>query len=172
MKTRGVIFFLTLLMSMVGIRTKAHDIAVANSDGVPIYYTLTNNRTELAVSYGGSNYISYSNEYSGNVVIPESVTYNGKTYSVTSIGYEAFRSCSGLTSVTIPNSVTSIGNFAFYSCSSLTSIIIPYSVTSIGEGAFIYTGIYTNSPYGVFYVDKWVCGYKGGKPSGVLMLEY
>ena len=54
------------------------------------------------------------NYYSGNVVIPESVTYKGKTYSVTSIGSYAFYGCSGLTSVTIPNSVTSIGEYAFY----------------------------------------------------------
>ena len=54
--------------------------------------------------------------------------------SVTSIGYCAFDGCSGLTSVTIPNSVTSIGGFAFADCSGLTSIEIPNSVTSIGDG--------------------------------------
>ena len=52
------------------------------------------------------------------------------------IAGDAFSGCSGLTSVTIPNSVTSIGNNAFSSCSSLTSIAIPNSVTSIGGGAF------------------------------------
>ena len=56
--------------------------------------------------------------------------------SVTSIGYEAFRGCSGLTSVTIPESVTSIGEGAFRLCSGLTSVTIPESVTSIGDGAF------------------------------------
>ena len=48
----------------------------------------------------------------------------------------AFARCSGLTSVTIPNSVTSIGKHAFYECSSLTSVEIPNSVTSIGDNAF------------------------------------
>ncbi len=56
--------------------------------------------------------------------------------SVTSIGYSAFGYCSGLTSLTIPNSVTSIGEFAFYGCSSLASLTIPNSVTNIGGEAF------------------------------------
>ena len=53
-----------------------------------------------------------------------------------SIGNSAFRGCSGLTSITIPDSVTSIGNSAFSGCSGLTSITIPNGVTSIGEDAF------------------------------------
>ena len=75
-------------------------------------------------------------KYSGDIVIPEKVTYAGIEYSVTSIGQSAFDYCSGLTSVTIPNSVTSIGNYAFSGCSGLTSVTIPNSVTSIGSHAF------------------------------------
>ena len=56
--------------------------------------------------------------------------------SVTSIGGYAFSNCSGLTSVTIPNSVTSIGGYAFSNCSGLTSVTIGNSVTSIGSSAF------------------------------------
>ncbi len=74
--------------------------------------------------------------YSGGVIIPETIAFDGTTYSVTSIGDGAFANHSGLTSVTIPNSVTSIGNYAFFNCSGLTSVTIPNSVTSIGDSAF------------------------------------
>ena len=66
----------------------------------------------------------YNSDYSGEVVIPESVAYNGKTYSVTSIGDRAFYGCSDLTSITIPGSVTFIGEEAFFDCSSIKSVYI------------------------------------------------
>ena len=68
--------------------------------------------------------------------IPETVTYNETTYSVTSIEEWAFYNCSNLTSVTIANSVISIGNDAFYNCRSLTYISIGNSLTYIGYDAF------------------------------------
>lgn len=89
----------------------AHDFEVNG-----IYYYINSDGTSVSVTYKGNYYDSYSNEYSGAVTIPAKVTYSGKTYSVTSIGYAAFASCSGLKSVEIPNSITSIGNYAFYEC--------------------------------------------------------
>ena len=78
----------------------------------------------------------------GNLVIPDTINHMGNTFKVVSVGNEAFRNCSSLTSVTIPNSVTSIGDYAFSHCSSLTSVTIPNSVTSIGNSAFCYcTGL-------------------------------
>ena len=75
-------------------------------------------------------------EYSGDIVIPDSVTYDGIVCRVTSIGWGAFLECRDLTSVDIPETVLSIGDYAFSGCVGLSSIEIPNSVTSIGEYAF------------------------------------
>ena len=74
---------------------------------------------------------------SGDVVIPEEVTFMGTTYQITRIGDDAFYSCVGMLSVEIPNTVTTIGNNAFGECQYLASVTIPSSVTSIGDYAFI-----------------------------------
>ena len=100
------------------------------------WYDINSDDLTAKVTYRGSSYDLYTNEYSGIVVIPSTIYFNGNTYNVTSIGESAFRGCKGLTSVTIPNSVTSIENYAFYDCSGLTSVLIPNSVTSIGSSAF------------------------------------
>ncbi len=105
--------------------SRAHDFEVGG-----IFYNVKDAETLTAeVTYGEI-------EYSGDVVIPSTVYYDGKTYSVTSIGNWAFNGCSGLTSITIGSGVTSIGNYAFYGCSGLTSVTIGSGVTSIGEWAF------------------------------------
>ena len=136
---------LSLLVMLLPLMANAQAVEI---DG--IYYDLFAKQAEVTFC---------SNGYTGNVVIPSSVVFYDVTYTVTSIGNEAFNNCyclnsvtipnsvksigdnafdycSGLTSITIPNSVTSIGRHAFWGCSGLTSITIPNSVTSIGLGAF------------------------------------
>ena len=99
-----------------------------------IFYDLysSSQTAEVRSVPGGST----NDNYKGAYVIPSSVTYEGVQYSVTSIKYNTFYKCDGLTSVTIPNSVTSIGNYAFENCSGLTSVTIGNGVTSIGYSAF------------------------------------
>ena len=122
------------IMLSVALPSLAYDFEV---DG--IYYSITDATAKtVEVTYRGSSYDSYTNEYSGSVIIPSSVTYSGTTYFVTSIGEYAFKSCTGLTSVTIPNSVTTIGSSAFSLCTGLTEVTIGNSVTEIGDYAFCY----------------------------------
>ena len=136
-------FFASLMLLAVSALSWAYDFEV-----VGIYYDITDGNN-VAVTHKG-----LYDSYSGAVVIPSSVEYNGQNYSVTSIGDYAFRNCSKLTSITIPNSVTSIGYDAFGSCSGLTYIIIPNSVTSIGydafEGCSGLTSIYVGSNNSVY----------------------
>ena len=76
------------------------------------------------------------NDYSGEIVIPETVTYNNITYKVTSLGESCFKGCSNLTSINLPSSITSLGKGCFSGCSSLTSINLPSSITSLGDWCF------------------------------------
>ncbi len=96
-----------------------------------IYYQITGNTT-VEVTFRDADY----NSYSGNVVIPPTVSDGSKTYNVTAIGNYAFSWSTELNSVDIPNSVTTIGEYAFYHCHSLASADIPNTVTAIGVHAF------------------------------------
>ena len=127
MKT--IITKLLMLAAVLSASTNiyAYDFKV---DGI-YYNIISSSEKTVAVTEGSYN-------YSGDIIIPEQVTYNNDTYSVTAIGNSAFALCDELTSVTIPNSITSIGNSAFYYCHRLTSVTIPNSVTTIGDKAFCY----------------------------------
>ena len=111
MKKRFTACLTTLILSVLFSISASADVVEVDE----IFYDISG--TTATVTYGWE-------EYSGNIVIPESITFENSIYSVTSIGESAFWCCSSLTSVTIPNSVTSIGNSAFYGCSSLTHPII------------------------------------------------
>ena len=159
---KKVILSLIIAVSTMISTVCAYDFSAVSPSGHTLYYEIISGATNVGVIRPGSG-STYNNYVSGNVVIPDTVSYNGTTYnvtefrivgtygtfencssltsitipnSITSIGYSAFSGCSSLTSVTIPNSATSIEDYAFSGCSSLTSVTIPNSVTSIEDNAF------------------------------------
>ena len=138
-------YLLLLTLLCLSLSARAHDAEV---DG--IFYNLDAANKTATVTFQGDDAFSYDNEYSGDVVIPETVTYGDITYSVTSLGWSCFEDCSSLTSITIPNSVTSLGDWCFESCNSLTSIyMIPSTPPFTGDGIFYETPLET-----VYVVDE------------------
>jgi len=143
-------FFICLaLMLCLQLPAKAYSFSAVNA-GHTIYYNITSSTAPYTVEVtnnNGSGNPSYyttpinNNSYSGAITIPSLVTYNGNTYSVTSIGGSAFWGCINLTSITIPTSITSIGQWSFWGCSGLSNIIIPSSITSLGTCAFFGSGL-------------------------------
>ena len=100
----------TVICLLCSIGIYAHDFEV---DG--IYYQITA-ENEVALTFADDSYTTVSDEYTGDVVIPQTVTYQNKLYDVTSIADFAFCFCDEMISITIPNSVTSIGEGAFCNC--------------------------------------------------------
>ncbi len=137
-------FFLKSLLfgifSLWSIKAAAYDCVV---DG--IYYNLDTTAKTASVTYQdylveGDFYFDgyrYYSVYNGSVTIPSSISYNGTTYSVTSIGNYAFSNCRRLTSISIPYSVNSIGKYAFLDCSGLQKVNIDDIAAWCGIDFFI-----------------------------------
>ena len=94
---------------------------------------------------GGIKYLLYAkhktakvlkNNYEGNIVIPQIVSYKGNEFQITSLEDSCFKNCSNLTSITLPEGITSLGEYCFRGCSSLTSITLPKGITSLRAGCF------------------------------------
>ena len=131
---KQIIHKLTLLIVLLSATTPAYAERTV-IDG--IYYDLNESNNTARVMYQHvDEYGRGYSDYSGEVVIPETITYNETTYSVTAIGSYAFCRSKGLTVITIPSSVISIEKSAFEYCTGLTTVTIPNSVTYIGESAF------------------------------------
>lgn len=127
---RIILIFALIVLSLASSWAQDYDFSAVCPSGQTLYYKISGgNATVTSPDFWG--------DYTGNLVIPSSVSYGGTTYTVTSIDVMAFGGCyDHLTSVTIPNTVTSIGDLAFSTCLGLTNVTIPNSVTSIGAFAF------------------------------------
>ncbi len=167
MKNINFTFLLAILLSMDGTNALAHDLAAQNADGVTIYYTF--HESYVAVTYPNNNI--YSAAYSGNVIIPESITYKGNEYPVTSIDDNAFYRCWDLRSVVIPNSVTSIGSRAFSNCDKLSQVSVSQSVVHVGIDAFNNTPWYQEFPEGIIYIGSVAYSYKGNLGENVVIKD-
>ena len=148
---RIVIALIALVMTSTNVRAEEAVI-----DGI-FYYLFIENKTAWVTAYPGAT-------YQGDIVIPESVIYDGIGYSVSRINDYAFSGSNWMTSIEIPTSVSSIGNMAFDGCSNLASVTIPSSVVSIGADAFRRTSWLNNQPDGLVYAGKVAYQYKGVMP--------
>lgn len=119
---KRILFLLSLLQ--ITLLASAYDIKV---DG--LCYNITSDNT-VAVTY--INFPNNDEYVEGDLVIPATVIYDGKTYAVTTIGKHAFYFCQFLTSVSLPSSLITIEDGAFTKCSALESVEIPEGVKEIG----------------------------------------
>lgn len=120
--TKSVLMAFMLLASVTA---SAYDAEIDS-----IFYDF---KGDCAIVTKGTN---ATQSYSGDMVLPSSVTYNGRVYTVSAISEHAFDGCTELTSIVIPNTVTSIGKYAFRGCSKLASFNFPEQMTSISNHCF------------------------------------
>ena len=131
-------FLLSTIFLIASTSVSAHDFE-ANNNGTPIYFNLREGGKAVEVTFRGSQPQDVINEYKGEVVIPNAITFDGTTYPVTGIGEAAFMGCTELVTIHIPSSVTSLDANAFYDCKRLTSVyynLPAEEVTSISEEVF------------------------------------
>ena len=124
-------YIFTLTAYILCLSASAYDFSVDD-----IFYNIlaSGNAVEVTHDYNSEN--STTGSYKSKVTVPETVTYEGTTYNVTTIGENAFAESARLTEVVLPESITTIERKAFYDCSRLKELTIPQSVTTIGELAF------------------------------------
>ena len=156
----ALLIVLSLSMALLA---QGYNFSAVSPSGQTLYYSYTNGSTGNSVKvthpYHYNSSIPYNGytKPTGTLTIPSSVSFGGRTYSVTSIGSSAFKGCDGLTSVYIPSSVTSIEGSAFYRCTGISYVSIPNSVTNIGTAAFYrctgLTSIYV--PNSVTWIDSY-----------------
>lgn len=171
------LFFITALLAIGSQAVSAADFSSVSPSGHTLYYNINDVTAHtLTVTYPAANWVGYTKP-TGTLIIPDTVTYMGIDYFVTVIGEEAFEGCSGVTSVTLPNTLVIIEEEAFYDCH-ITNLTIPNSVKRIYSGAFTRSiGATMNNLYvpdGIEYIaygafpssGNWI----SSQPAGIIYL--
>lgn len=125
------LFIWTLLLYSIVIY--AYDFEV---DGICYSYIKNTNNVEVAYKWSQFSSAPVPTYYSGNVIVPKEVFYEGKTYNVVRVGYRAFSSSRDLLSVSLPSSIKSIESYAFEDCKALLSVELPEDLEELGSHAF------------------------------------
>lgn len=111
-------------------------------NGTTLYFTiLADGQTVKIVNPDWDSYP----QPSGNITIPATVTYDGITYAITALDQEAFRLCTSITSISLPEGLKVIGTLAFMGCSSLSAIELPSTIDSIANEVFNGTAYLSNT---------------------------
>lgn len=127
------LWLVTIAVLLCSISASAHDFEQGG-----IYYKITSSTNlTLSVTCKGNSYSDYANEYTGEVTIPSQVYYNNKYYNVTRIRTEAFKECTGLTTINIRGGVTYIESNAFEGCTSLSHVTLNDELAEIGSDVFL-----------------------------------
>ena len=171
LEMKKILFVMAFLLGALhGWSNPNYTFSDTTSDGQVLYYNIVNGSAELVAPWteavGGLVYVGWDvyTKPVGALVIPDSVTYAGTTFAVTSIGIYAFANCRQLMSVTIPATITSIGQGAFEMCDAIIEMNVPATVTYIGNNAFNwvylvnYNGTASGRPWGALCVN----GYREG----------
>ena len=146
---------ITIAMLLCSAMANAHDFEV---DGI-FYNIISASDLTIEVTYKGNSYDEISNEYSGEVIIPETVVYKSKVLKVTWIDSYAFYDCS-IESISIPGSVISIGNYAFNECNSLTNLRLEDGTESLSlgynynDGYYVGEGLFGDCPLKTLYLGR------------------
>jgi hypothetical protein len=148
--------YLIIAMLLAATAARAFDFKADLASGQRIYYTIT---TPGKVKIVNPDWDTHTNP-TGVMVLDSVVTHEGTSYHVIAIDQNAFRNCSDLTGVIVPEGVTSIGRMAFAFCTSLSSISLPSTLTEIGSQAFTGTAYFSNSENltadGLLYIGNYL----------------
>ena len=151
------IVFTIMLLAIVTV-ARAFSFSQAAPTGQTLYFDIMSGNTVKVVNPDWDNYMMPI----GGLTLPATVEHGGVTYSLTTIGREAFDGCTGLTRITVPEGVTVIEGFAFYGCTALDTIELPTTLTEILSQAFNGTGYVRNADnrdeFGMIYIGQYLVG--------------